>query len=57
MTGQRVEKRKRQTDSCTVSVNWQHTQEVPPTFKQLMMLLLKPRNNQPIKMGEGKHEP
>lgn len=46
MMGQEVEKRKKQTDSCTVSVNWQYVKESSPAFRRLMMLLLKPPDNQ-----------
>jgi len=42
-------KNKSQTGSqIKVVANWQHTQEASPAFKQLMMLLLKPRSNQSV---------
>ena len=61
----RLEERKKQMDKSKsqrhrqikVSLNWQFTDEVTPAFKRLMTLLLKPRGNPPVKIGEGKHEP
>ena len=43
MTGQGVEKRKKQTDSSTLSVNWQYVKEPNLSFKRLMTLLLQPK--------------
>jgi len=53
MIAQRIEKRKKQITSCTVSVNWQYTQEPNQMFKRLMMLLLWSKDN---KVGEDNNE-
>ena len=45
MIVQRVRNSKNQRNSqIKVTVNWQHTQEVSPAFKQLMSLLLQKGN-------------
>jgi len=45
MESRKAKSSKSQKDSqCKVITNWQHTQEVSPAFKRLMMLLLQERN-------------
>ena len=54
----RSKRSKSQRDSqIKVVTDWKYTQEISPAFRRLMMLLLKPRGNTLVKMGEGKHEP
>ncbi len=50
MEEQRVKsKRSSQRDSrIRVVTNWQHTQEVSPAMRRLLMLLLRPRGNHPV---------
>ena len=34
-----------------IEVNWQHTQEVTPAMRLLLMLLLRPRGKNEVKLG------
>ena len=40
-----------------VATNWQYTQEPNPAFKQLMMILLRPLDNQPAETIRADEEP
>lgn len=40
--------RKKIDSKVKLEVNWQHTQEVSPTMRRLLMLLLRPRDNHPV---------
>ena len=39
-----------------MAMNWQHTQEISPAFKRLVMLLLKPLDNQSAEMPRPDEE-
>ena len=55
MKGQTV---KSKTGKCQIKVvaSWQHTQEVSPAFKRLMMCLLQPRDNQLVEISRADEE-
>jgi hypothetical protein len=45
MTNSTVDKSPKDS-KITVTTNWQHAQEVPPTFKRLMVLLLEDKGRE-----------
>lgn len=58
MEGQRVKNNthKSQRDSkIKLITSWQHTEEVPPAFKRLMMLLLEPREKRRVSRDEKRN--
>ena len=57
MIVQRTHNSKNQRDSqIKVVTNWQHTEEVSPALKRLMMLLLEPREKRRVNRDEQRND-
>lgn len=55
--GQYKHNKTRRSSEMKVGVHWQHTEEISPAFKRLMVLLLQPLDNQRIETLWPEEEP